>query len=89
MKWVAEPRDLQAPAGKPLHLPCLAEAQPAPKIEWFRGQEEDKREQASFLGSELTFNSLEPKDSGYYTCRASNGLEEDLVKQIKLDVLGK
>lgn len=93
LKWLSEPNDLQASVGKSLHIPCLAEGNPMPKVNWYKNYSNlsarDKQQQQNSLGPELSFNPLKPNDGGEYECRASNGVEEDLVKQIKLDVLGK
>lgn len=41
------------------------------------------------IGSELRFSSVGMRNAGYYECKAKNGLDEDLIAKIKLDVLGK
>lgn len=84
LKWLSEPNDIQASVGKSLHIPCLAEGNPMPKVSWYKN-----RDKQNSLGPDLTFNPLRPSDGGEYECRASNGVEEDLIKQIKLNVLGK
>lgn len=85
---------MQARAGQQVYIACLAEGNPAPKIEWYKigdgtiGESNSDR-QREFLGPELRFSPAEQRHSGQYECRASNAAEEDLVAKIKLDVLGK
>lgn len=87
LKWISEPKgDLQVKVGKPLHVPCVADGQPAPKTTWTRL---DDSTPARMLGYELRFNAVSQEDSGLYECRATNGAEEDLVARVNLTVLGK
>lgn len=107
LKWTVEPSsELRAPVGKPLHVPCLAEGNPQPRIYWTRlnssnntsgndntnnnNYNDGREDLAGSLGSELRFSpTISPDDAGLYECRASNGVEEDLVARVKLEVLGK
>lgn len=91
LKWVEEPKgELDVPVGKPVRVPCEATGQPSAKIEWTKLVASDiSSKQAASLGPELRFGAITQDDSGLYECRASNGLEEDLVARIKLNVLGK
>lgn len=72
--------------GKPVHLPCAAEGNPSPKIEW---RKLDDPAGDGSLGSNLRFSSIEQKDAGHYECRATNGVDEGLSARIRVDVLGK
>lgn len=65
-------------------MACLADGLPKPRIEW-------RMEGASevFSGPELHFNSLKQDDAGFYECRATNGVDRDLVARMELKVLGK
>lgn len=75
------------PVKKAVHIPCLAEGVPKPNIEWRKISNSGTEDE--ILGSSLRFSSIEQKDAGYYECKASNGVEEDLRSRIRLDVLGK
>ena len=87
LKWIAEPKgDLEVPVGKPLQVPCIASGQPTPTIVWTKLDGED---QTRTLGSDLRFGAVNQADSGLYECRASNGVEKDLVARFRLNVLGK
>lgn len=39
--------------------------------------------------SELRIESTTTNDGGIYICRASNGVDDDLVAKIRVDVKGK
>lgn len=81
LKWMAEPKDTEIGAGKPVHIACLAEGSPEPTIQWSKD--------GIPVGSELRFVSVSQQDAGLYECRARNGADEDLVARIRLSVLGK
>ena len=78
------PKDVVTSAGKPVHVACSADGQPAPKIEWTK-----VGETSQFYGPELRFGSIGQSDAGFYECRAKNGVEKDLVAKIRINVLGK
>ena len=82
-----EPQDVQAPVGSSVQISCSAEGSPKPTIEWTR--KSDEGETIGFPQSDLQFSFLSQNDSGTYECRARNNLDKDLVRKIKLDVLGK
>ena len=89
LKWIEEPpAELEARAGKPLHIPCRASGKPEPRMEWFK-LGGDNHESDQMLGAEFQFGALAQEDSGVYECRARNGVEKDLRARVKLDVLGK
>lgn len=73
-------------AGGPVQVPCSADGKPTPRIEWFRITDDGSNE---FIGNELNFVKVRQSDTGYYECRASNGVDEELSSRIRLDVLGK
>uniref|UniRef100_A0A6G1SAW7 Contactin-2 n=1 Tax=Aceria tosichella TaxID=561515 RepID=A0A6G1SAW7_9ACAR len=91
LKWLERPKDeIEVPIGKQLQVPCTASGQPAPKIEWTRlDGNEQGRQMRHLLGSELRFNVISQQDSGLYECRASNGMDKDLVSRFRLVVMGK
>lgn len=67
-----------------MSIPCAANGFPKPTIKWYK-----IGNQSVLFGPELSFASIEQQDAGYYECRASNGVEKDLVSGIELKVLGK
>lgn len=85
MKWISEPKDTESPVGKPIYIPCLADGLPKPTIEWTKLEGDESK----VVGSELRVGSTSVGDAGYYECRAKNGVDEQLVTRIRLDVLGK
>ena len=87
LKWLKEPKDVQVSVGRrQLELVCDAEGFPAPKIEWTKVDDPNRQFGSSNV---LHFNSVGQSEAGEYECRASNGVDSDLVKRIKLQVLGK
>lgn len=62
-------------AGKTVLLPCLAEGDPAPIVEWFKDsvlvQPTWTRFRQTHRG--LRIKAVDPEDSGRYICRAVNG----------------
>jgi len=82
---------VEARVGESLQVPCKAGGQPPALIEWHRLRSQDLESSSndSYLGGELSFNSLKPNDTGIYECRAKNGIEKDLVARLSLKVLGK
>lgn len=77
------------PVGKPLFVPCSASGQPPAQVTWTKLTSDNRTDQARSLGSELRFNAISQVDSGLYECRASNGVEKDLVSRVRVNVLGK
>lgn len=86
MKWISKPNDTVVSIGRPLYVACDAEGSPTPRITWKKGPDQG---QDGFGFHELRFGSVSLADAGNYECRASNGVDEDLVARIKLDVKGK
>lgn len=85
LAWLDEPSDVSVGVGGDLLVPCAARGRPQPTIEWLKltaGGEET-------LGSQLKFHKISQHDAGRYECRASNGIDKGLSKQIELLVSGK
>lgn len=76
------------PVGKQVSVPCAAEGNPSPRVEW-RKLDDPTRGGDEVLGSSLGFSSIEQKDAGNYECRAMNEANESISARIKVDVLGK
>ncbi|KAM8933893.1 hemicentin-2 [Pelodytes ibericus] len=71
----SEPRSLSVSVGGQLVLECRVEADPAPIIQWFRGDtalQDDGRVQILSKGRYVQIHSLRGADSGDYTCIATN-----------------
>lgn len=83
---MVEPKDVESGVGKQVFVPCSADGLPKPTVEWIKVNGEDGE---TFIGPELRFSGIGQNDSGFYECRAKNGLEKDLVSRIKVNVLGK
>lgn len=90
LKWLLEPKGiLDVKVGRPLRVPCTANGQPPPKIDWIKLDDESRTTGRRTFGGSLEFNAIGQDDGGFYECRASNGVEKDLMSRIKLNVLGK
>lgn len=85
LKWIEEPKDAEVSIGKSLLIPCLAAGGGSTAISWTRYE----NGMSHSYGPELRLNSIKQDDAGYYECRASNGVDKDLISKIKLNVLGK
>ena len=70
--------------GKGVHVPCKATGSPEAQIRWTKMDESNSQ-----VGRELKFDSVTLKDAGVYECRASNGVEKDLIARVSLKVMGK
>jgi hypothetical protein len=70
-----------------VHVPCTAVGQPPPRIEWVRLDGTTGPGQS--LGPELRLAAASQQDSGLYECRASNGMDKDLVARTRLTVMGE
>ncbi|XP_075041291.1 hemicentin-2 [Mixophyes fleayi] len=70
-----EPRSLSVSIGGQLVLECRMEGDPAPAIQWFKGEtplQEDRRVQILSKGRYVQIYNLQVSDSGEYTCLATN-----------------
>lgn len=87
LSWSEEPKDVSVGVGKDIFILCNARGHPKPIIEWLKVS--DGEEKPNIFGSQLRFHSISQTDSGSYQCIARNGIDKDLSKIIKLQVLGK
>lgn len=73
-------------------LQCVADGNPSPQIVWwYRDQPlDDTMQGISFNGNGtlLTFDSVKPGHAGWYTCVATNLIDEHRLA-LKLDVIGQ
>ncbi|XP_068104559.1 hemicentin-2 [Hyperolius riggenbachi] len=71
----SEPRSISVSIGGQMVLECRVEGDPAPTIQWFRGEtpiQTDRRIQVLSKGRYIQVHSLQASDSGEYTCLATN-----------------
>ncbi|KAM4020614.1 hemicentin-2 [Anomaloglossus baeobatrachus] len=69
------PRSLSVSIGGQLVLECRVEGDPAPSIQWFRGEtplQMERRIQILSKGRYIQISGLQASDSGEYACVASN-----------------
>lgn len=85
MKWIQRPKNTVVSVGRSIFLPCQAEGSPQPKVYWRKLSQD--RSDLEF--HELRFNSITMQDGGTYECIATNGVDENLIVRIQLDVKGK
>ncbi|XP_012535548.1 hemicentin-2 [Monomorium pharaonis] len=84
-----------------LNLKCLADANPAPNIKWFKNsmqldaslssptsltQSKTIPLNDSVWGAELRFEPVTKQDAGLYTCKATNNIGESAPTNYRLDV---
>ncbi len=74
--FVAVPEDQTVTEGTPVCLTVEVDAEPRPQVMWMKNREPiDPREAKMHQDGNkysLIFDSTKPKDSGFYTCVASN-----------------
>nr|DBA21577.1 TPA: hypothetical protein GDO54_018188 [Pyxicephalus adspersus] len=71
----AEPRSVSVSIGGQMVLECRVEGDPAPTIQWYKGETQlqmDRRVQVLSKGRYMQIHSLQASDSGEYTCLATN-----------------
>ena len=72
-------------------LQCLADGNPSPQIEWWsRGQQLNNTILGISIsddGTLLTLDSVKPKSAGWYTCVATNSVDEHQLT-LRLNVIG-
>eukprot|EP00112_Aurelia_sp_Birch-Aquarium-sp1_P006983 Seg1762.8 transcript_id=Seg1762.8/GoldUCD/mRNA.D3Y31 product=Techylectin-5B protein_id=Seg1762.8/GoldUCD/D3Y31 len=82
-------RKVLATVGLPVHIPCNATGNPAPKITWKKAFGKLNGEQFLSKGGQtlqLKLNAATVEDSGYYVCSAEN-LVGKASKSILIDVI--
>ncbi|KAI1289751.1 Down syndrome cell adhesion molecule-like protein 1 -like protein [Halotydeus destructor] len=86
-KWLKEPQDVIAVLGRETSVECSATGSPTPLISWFKVNQQTKRKLHS--GNYLRISAISEEAVGVYECIADNGVDEALVKAIKVSVNGK
>ncbi|CAN8020342.1 unnamed protein product [Ixodes persulcatus] len=94
-KWEVEPENAAVVQGRNVQLQCSANGTPQPTITWMIASDSTREEflplynshkYGLFPNGTLSIHQLEPEESGYYLCKASNGFGEDLSKLVFLTV---
>ncbi|XP_064487529.1 hemicentin-1-like [Ornithodoros turicata] len=89
-KWIAEPTDITVTSNTAAKLYCAASGSPQPTIAWIRKAVGTNAEQTPIKvhanGTSLMIHQTTARDSGQYTCTASNGVGKPLVKTVTLTV---
>ncbi|KAL1415157.1 hypothetical protein MTO96_006947 [Rhipicephalus appendiculatus] len=94
-KWDVEPESAAVVQGRNVQLQCSASGTPQPIITWMIASDSTREEflplynshkYGLFPNGTLSIHQLEPEESGYYLCKASNGFGEDLSKLVFLTV---
>lgn len=93
LSWLNEPKDIQSGIGQDLSVNCSARGQPKPIVKWTKldvktnllGSASD----ITYVGGELKIKSTKLEHSGWYECKASNNLNREIKKIIKVDIQGK
>ncbi|CAN7993970.1 unnamed protein product [Ixodes hexagonus] len=94
-KWEVEPENAAVVQGRNVQLQCNANGTPQPTITWMIASDSTREEflplynshkYGLFPNGTLSIHQLEPEESGYYLCKASNGFGEDLSKLVFLTV---
>ncbi|KAH7978054.1 hypothetical protein HPB49_004342 [Dermacentor silvarum] len=97
-KWDVEPESAAVVQGRNVQLQCSASGTPQPIITWMIASDSTREEflplynshkYGLFPNGTLSIHQLEPEESGYYLCKASNGFGEDLSKLVFLTVKRK
>ncbi|KAG1650319.1 Down syndrome cell adhesion molecule-like protein Dscam2 [Nymphon striatum] len=92
-KWIIEPTDTHVALGESILLNCKASGHPVPTVKWFTviGRKVkpilniDNRFQLLKNGS-LLFKEIQGSDSGKYSCLVSNGVGNELIKDVNLEI---
>nr|XP_042908701.1 Down syndrome cell adhesion molecule-like protein Dscam2 [Parasteatoda tepidariorum] len=94
-RWIIEPSDLSAVAGRPARLDCQADGVPLPHVRWKVSNGEPPEKFKTIVSSShvhilvngsLNFQSVDTADSGYYLCEANNGVGSGLSTVVRLSV---
>ncbi|XP_054712505.1 cell adhesion molecule Dscam2-like [Uloborus diversus] len=94
-RWILEPRDTSAIAGKPSRIDCQADGVPQPHVRWKMSTNSPPDDFKTIVSSShvhilvngsLNFRSVEALDEGSYLCEANNGVGLGLSTVVRLTV---
>ncbi|GIX80564.1 down syndrome cell adhesion molecule-like protein Dscam2 [Caerostris extrusa] len=94
-RWIIEPSDTSAVAGRPAKIDCQADGVPLPHVRWKVSAGEPPEKFKTIVSSShvhilvngsLNFQSIETSDSGFYLCEANNGVGTGLSTVVRLSV---
>ncbi|GFU07322.1 down syndrome cell adhesion molecule-like protein Dscam2 [Nephila pilipes] len=94
-RWIIEPSDTSAVAGRPAKIDCQADGVPLPHVRWKVSSGEPPEKFKTIVSSShvhilvngsLNFQSIETSDSGFYLCEANNGVGTGLSTVVRLSV---
>ncbi|KAG1671038.1 Down syndrome cell adhesion molecule-like protein Dscam2 [Nymphon striatum] len=92
-KWHIEPKDVIGKIGGIVIINCKANGYPKPTIQWvkMKGRKvipflNTSERQILHTNGSLQFSNIQKSDAGRYSCISSNGIGDDLVKEITLQI---
>ncbi|GBM14554.1 Down syndrome cell adhesion molecule [Araneus ventricosus] len=94
-RWLLEPRDTSAIAGRSARIDCQADGVPQPHVRWKMSINSQLEEFKTIVSSShvhilvngsLNFRSVETSDEGSYLCEANNGVGAGLSTVVRLTV---
>ncbi|XP_054712315.1 LOW QUALITY PROTEIN: cell adhesion molecule Dscam2-like [Uloborus diversus] len=94
-RWIIEPTDISAVAGRPAKIDCQADGVPLPHVRWKLSTGEPPEKFKTIVSSShvhilvngsLNFRSVEASDAGFYLCEANNGVGAGLSTVVRLSV---
>ncbi|KAG1654807.1 Down syndrome cell adhesion molecule-like protein Dscam2 [Nymphon striatum] len=96
-KWTVQPTDVKVKLNSyGVFLKCEAEGFPSPTVKWHKHTYEgiiellpfENKNIKHFENGTIKFSRIEANMEGNYSCLVSNGIEPDLIKLIKLKIIG-
>nr|XP_042906082.1 Down syndrome cell adhesion molecule-like protein Dscam2 [Parasteatoda tepidariorum] len=94
-RWILQPSDTHAVAGRSARIDCQADGVPQPHVRWKVATDHPSDSFKTVVSSShvhilvngsLNFRNVEATDSGYYLCEASNGVGVGLSTVVRLTV---
>ncbi|GBM57905.1 Down syndrome cell adhesion molecule-like protein Dscam2 [Araneus ventricosus] len=94
-RWILEPSDTYAVAGRSAIIDCQADGVPQPHVRWKVATDHPPDRFKTIVSSShvhilvngsLNFRSVETSDAGFYLCEANNGVGSGLSTVVRLTV---
>ncbi|CAM9493278.1 unnamed protein product [Lampetra fluviatilis] len=88
--WIErdDPTAVERPLGHAAELLCRAQGSPEVALEWMKDSRAiDPSRYVVLLNGSLYIQAVEEEDAGIYTCRASNGQQQEF-RQVQLSIMG-